>query len=137
LSFLLATRIADRAGLLNTMVFTHLPSNVLLLIVPLMPSFETAAGVLLLRHVLSQMDVPTRQAYAMALVAPEERPAAAGLTVSARALAQACAPFVSGATMAAAATGIPFLLAGGLKIAYDLALFLRFRLVLSLGGPAT
>ena len=129
LSFLLATRIADRVGLLNTMVFTHLPSNVLLVLVPFMPSFTAAASVLLLRHVLSQMDVPTRQAYTMALVAPEERPAAAGLTGSARALAQACAPFVSGATMAVAATGAPFFLSGGLKIVYDLALFFRFRRV--------
>ena len=128
-SFLVATRIAERFGLLNTMVFTHLPSNVLLLAVPLMPSFTSAAVLLLLRHVLSQMDVPTRQAYTMALVAPEERPAAAGFTGSARALAQACAPFVSGATMAVAATGAPFFLAGGLKIVYDLALYFRFRRV--------
>jgi MFS family permease len=129
ISFLLATRIAERFGLLNTMVFTHLPSNVLLVIVPFMPTFTAAAIVLLLRHVLSQMDVPTRQAYTMALVAPEERPAAAGLTGSARALAQACAPLVSGATMAVAATGVPFFLSGGLKIVYDLALFFRFRSV--------
>jgi len=129
LSFLVATRVAERVGLLNTMVFTHLPSNVLLLVVPFMPSFGTAAAVLLARHVLSQMDVPTRQAYTMALVAPEERPAAAGLTASARALAQACAPVVSGLTMAAAATPAPFLLAGGLKIVYDLSLFFRFRSV--------
>jgi MFS family permease len=129
LSFLVATRVAERVGLLNTMVFTHLPSNVLLLAVPFMPSFGAAAAVLLTRHVLSQMDVPTRQAYTMALVAPEERPAAAGLTASARALAQACAPVVSGLTMAAAATPAPFLLAGGLKIVYDLSLFFRFRSV--------
>jgi len=127
ISFLLAAPIADRFGMLNTMVFTHLPSNVLLLAVPLMPSFETAAGVLLLRHVLSQMDVPTRQAYTVALVAPEERPAAAGLAVSVRALAQACAPLVSGMTMAVAASGAPFFLCGGLKIVYDLALYARFR----------
>jgi len=129
LSFLVATRVAERVGLLNTMVFTHLPSNVLLLAVPFMPSFVTASAVLLARHVLSQMDVPTRQAYTMALVTPEERPAAAGLTASARALAQACAPVVSGLTMAAAATPVPFLLAGGLKIVYDLSLFFRFRSV--------
>ena len=135
LSFLVATRVAERVGLLNTMVFTHLPSNVLLLAVPFMPSFATAAAVLLARHVLSQMDVPTRQAYTMALVAPEERPAAAGLTASARALAQACAPVVSGLTMAAAATPVPFLLAGGLKIVYDLSLFFRFRSV-PLDDPA-
>jgi len=129
ISFLLATRIAERVGLLNTMVFTHLPSNLLLLVVPFMPTFTAAAAVLLLRHVLSQMDVPTRQAYTMALVAPEERPAAAGLTGSARALAQSFAPFVSGATMAVAASGVPFFLCGGLKVCYDLALFFRFRSV--------
>jgi MFS family permease len=127
LSFLVATRVAERFGLLNTMVFTHLPSNVLLLLVPLMPTFTAAAVVLLLRHVLSQMDVPTRQAYTMALVAPEERPAAAGLTGSARALAQACAPFIAGASMGVTATGLPFFFCGGLKIVYDLALFFRFR----------
>jgi hypothetical protein len=131
-SFLAASRIAERVGLLNTMVFTHLPSNVLLLLVPFMPSFASAAVVLLARHLLSQMDVPARQAYTVALVAPEERPAAAGLAVSVRALAQACAPALSGLTMAAA-TPAPFLLAGGLKIAYDLGLFLRFRRV-PLGG---
>jgi len=128
-SFLIAASMADRFGLLNTMVFTHIPSNLLLLLVPFCPSFGTAAGALLARHVLSQMDVPTRQAYTMALVAPEERPAASGLTVSARALAQACAPVVSGLTMAVAATPAPFLLAGGLKIVYDLSLLLRFRAV--------
>jgi predicted MFS family arabinose efflux permease len=128
-SFLLATRIADKFGLLNTMVFTHLPSNVLLLMVPLMKTFPLAALFLLLRHLLSQMDVPTRQAYTMALVAPEERPAAAGFTGSVRALAQACAPLVSGVAMATAATGTPFFLSGGLKIVYDLALFFTFRRV--------
>jgi predicted MFS family arabinose efflux permease len=125
-SFLAATWIAERVGLLNTMVFTHLPSNVLLLLVPFMPSFAAAAAALLARHLLSQMDVPARQAYTVALVAPEERPAASGFTASVRALAQACAPALSGLTMAAA-TPAPFLLAGGLKIAYDLALFFRFR----------
>jgi MFS family permease len=127
LSFLVATRVGERVGLLNTMVFTHLPSNVLLIAVPFMPSFGAAACVLLARHVLSQMDVPTRQAYTMALVTPGERPAAAGLTASTRALAQACAPFVSGLAMATAATPLPFVIAGGLKIVYDLSLFSRFR----------
>jgi hypothetical protein len=129
LSFLAASRVAERFGLLHTMVFTHLPSNVLLLLVPFMPTFGSAAAMLLARHLLSQMDVPTRQAYTMALVAPEERAAAAGFTVSVRALAQAAAPLFSGATMAAAATPLPFVLAGGLKIVYDLALFFRFRSV--------
>jgi predicted MFS family arabinose efflux permease len=136
LSFLVATRVAERVGLLNTMVFTHLPSNVLLLIVPFMPSFAAAGAVLLVRHLLSQMDVPTRQAYTIVLVAPDERPAASGLTVSARALAQACAPVVTGLTMAAAATPLPFLLAGGLKIVYDLSLLLRFRSVPLPGASA-
>ncbi len=136
LSFLVATRVAERVGLLNTMVFSHLPSNVLLLAVPFMPSFAAAGALLLVRHLLSQMDVPTRQAYTMALVAPDERPAASGLTVSARALAQACAPVVTGLTMATAATPLPFLLAGGLKIVYDLSLLLRFRSV-PLSEPST
>jgi MFS family permease len=129
LSLLAAARVAERVGLLNTMVFTHIPSNVLLLLVPFMPTFGAAAAMLLGRHVLSQMDVPTRQAFTMALVAPEERPAASGLTVSVRALAQACAPALAGVTMAVAATPVPFVLAGGLKIAYDLAVYLRFRRV--------
>jgi MFS family permease len=129
LSFLAAPSVADRIGLLNTMVFTHLPSNVLLLVVPLMPSFPTAAAALLVRHLLSQMDVPTRQAYVMALVAPAERPAAAGLTSSARALAQSVAPALSGLAMRTAGTALPFLFAGGLKIVYDLSLYRRFRSV--------
>lgn len=129
LSFLVATRVAERVGLLNTMVFTHLPSNVLLLLVPFMPSFVTAAAVLLARHLLSQMDVPARQAYTVALVAPDERAAAAGFTASVRALAQAAAPAVAGVTLAVAASPAPFLLAGGLKIVYDLSLFFRFRSV--------
>jgi hypothetical protein len=129
LSFLAASRVADRVGLLNTMVFTHLPSNVLLLAVPFMPTFPLAAAVLLARHVLSQMDVPARQAYTVALVAPEERPAAAGFTSSVRALAQSVAPALSGSAMVTAATGLPFFLAGGLKIVYDLSLYARFRKV--------
>ena len=129
LSFLAASRLADRLGLLNTMVFTHLPSNVLLLAVPFMPTFPSAAAVLLARHVLSQMDVPARQAYTVALVAPDERPAAAGFTTSVRALAQSIAPALSGTAMATAATGLPFFLAGGLKIVYDLCLYARFRKV--------
>ena len=129
LSFLVASRVADRVGLLKTMVFTHLPSNVLLLAIPFMPTFALAALVLLARHVLSQMDVPTRQAYTMILVSPDERPAAAGVTSSARALAQSVAPFLSGLALATAGTGLPFFCAGGLKIVYDLALYARFRSV--------
>ena len=129
LSFFVAARAAERFGLLRTMVFSHLPSNVLLLLVPLAGSFPVAAALLLARHLLSQMDVPTRQAYTMALVAPDERAAAAGFTTSARGMAQAVAPAFTGHALASAATGLPFFLAGGLKILYDLALYLRFRSV--------
>ncbi|MBI2321501.1 MAG: MFS transporter, partial [Chloroflexi bacterium] len=92
LSFFAAAPIARRIGLLNTMVFTHLPSNVLLMLVALMPSLELAAAMLLVRHLLSQLDVPTRQSYTMAVVAPDERSAAAGLTQVARTAAAAVAP---------------------------------------------
>jgi predicted MFS family arabinose efflux permease len=119
--------VAGRVGLLNTMVFTHLPSNVLLMLVPLAPSLPAAAALLFARHLLAQMDVPTRQAYAMALVAPDERAAAAGFTASARSLAQALAPALSGVALARAASGLPFYVAGGLKIVYDLILYFRFR----------
>src|SRR5262249_45887291 len=105
------------------------PSNVLIMLVPLMPSLPLAAVVLLTRQLLSQMDVPTRQAYTMALVAPDERSAAAGFTATARAIAQASAPIASGFAMAHAAMGLPFFLCGGLKIFYDLALYFRFRRV--------
>jgi MFS family permease len=126
-SFLVAARLAERFGLLQTAVFTHIPSNVLLMLVPLAPSFPVAAGLLLARHLLSQMDVPTRQAYTMALVDADERAATAGFTASARSLAAAVAPVFTGFALARAASGLPFFLAGGLKIVYDLALYFRFR----------
>ncbi len=129
LSFLLAAPIARRIGLLNTMVFTHLPSNVLLLLVPLMPSAALAVAVLLARHLLSQLDVPTRQSYTMAVVDPAERAAAAGLLAVARNGAAAVAPAFAGAALAVPALGLPFLVAGGLKITYDLALWALFRAV--------
>jgi MFS family permease len=130
LSSLAAARLAARFGLLRTMVFTHLPSNVLLLLVPLMPVLPLAVAVLLARFAISQMDVPTRQAYTMALVAPDERSAAAGITGVARTLGAAvssglAAPLVASAALAS----LPFFLAGGLKIAYDLLVFFRFRSV--------
>lgn len=127
LSFLAAAPITRRIGLLNTMVFTHLPSNVLLLLVPLMPTLELAVALLLARHLLSQLDVPTRQSFTMAVVTPDERAAAAGLTSVARNGAAAVAPVFAGATLAAPALGLPFLVAGGLKIAYDLAILAVFR----------
>jgi MFS family permease len=126
-SYLAAARIAKRFGLLNTMVFTHLPSNVLLALVPLMPTWELATLMLFLRHMLSQMDVPTRQAYTMALVAPEERAAAAGLTNAVRPAASSLAPLLSGIALQSALSGLPFIFAGGLKVIYDLALYFTFR----------
>jgi MFS family permease len=126
-SFLAAAPLARRIGLLNTMVFTHLPSNVLLMLVPLMPTLELAVVMLLARQLLSQLDVPTRQSYTMAVVDPDERAAAAGLSSVARNSALALAPAFAGATLAVPALGLPFLIAGSLKIAYDLALFAVFR----------
>jgi MFS family permease len=127
-SSLSASRIAARIGLVNTMVFTHLPSNVLLILVPLMPSLELAIGVLLLRYTLSQMDVPTRQSYVMAVVEPGERSAAAGVTGIARTTGAAISPALSAPLVASAGfTALPFLLAGGLKIVYDLMLWRAFR----------
>ena len=128
-SFLAAAPLARRIGLLNTMVFTHLPSNVLVMLVPLMPSLELAVVMLLARQLLSQLDVPTRQSYTMAVVDPDERAAAAGLSSVARTSALAVAPAFAGATLAVPALGLPFLIAGSLKIVYDLTLFAVFRKV--------
>jgi MFS family permease len=131
LSFLAAAPLARRIGLLNTMVFTHLPSNVLLALVAAMPTFPLAAVVLLARQVLSQMDVPTRQAYTMALVAPEERTAAASVTSLARSAGSASSPIVGGLLLQGPllALGLPFVLAGAIKVAYDLTLWAVFRRV--------
>ena len=128
-SFLAAPAIARRIGLLNTMVFTHLPSNFLLLLIPLVPSVEWAVTVLLLRHLLSQMDVPTRQSYTMAVVDPDERAASAGILSVARNSGAAVAPLFTGAILASPSIGLPFLLAGGLKVVYDLWIFAVFRKV--------
>ena len=121
---------AGRIGLLNTMVFTHLPSNVLLMLIPAMPSLEFAAACLLLRMSLSQMDVPTRQSYIVAVVDPEERTAAASLTNVARNVAQATTPALAGYAMEVLSLGLPFLLGGGLKIVYDLLLLAAFQTLL-------
>jgi MFS family permease len=126
-SFLAAARVAERIGLINTMVFTHLPSNVLLMAIPLAPSLPWAIGLILARHALSQMDVPTRQSYVVAVVDPEERVAAAGFTNIARNLAQATTPIVAGVAMQMVGLGVPFFVGGGLKIIYDLLLFRMFR----------
>jgi MFS family permease len=127
-SSLLAAPIAARIGLINTMVFTHLPSNVLLFIVPLMPTLPLAVGVLLLRYTLSQMDVPTRQSYVIAVVDPDERSAAAGITGIARTTGAAISPSISSVLVASASyAAVPFYLAGGLKIVYDLLMYRAFR----------
>ena len=126
-SFVAAARVAERIGLIRTMVFTHLPSNVLLMAIPFAPSLAWAIGLLLARHALSQMDVPTRQSYVVAVVDEDERIAAAGFTNIARNVAQAITPIVSGTAMQVIGLGVPFLLGGGLKIVYDLLLFAMFR----------
>jgi len=109
------------------MVFTHLPSNVLLLIVAFSPSLVWAVGLLLARFLLSQMDVPARQAYIVSIVPPEDRAAAVALTGAVRGVAQAFGPVLAGVAIGAAAFGLPFYAGGGLKILYDLALFGAFR----------
>jgi MFS family permease len=127
-SALLAARLAKSIGLINTMVFTHIPSNVLLILVPLMPTLPLAAAVLVLRSSISQMDVPTRQSYTMAVVEPEERSAASGVTTIARSVGAALAPTLAGALLGVPALiGVPFMLAGGLKIVYDLSLWRQFH----------
>lgn len=127
-SALLAARIARRFGLLNTMVFTHLPSNLLLILVPFMPNFPLALAVLLARFAISQMDVPTRQSYTMAVVRPEERSAAAGITGIARTTGAAISPSLAGALLANPATaGLVFVIAGAVKVGYDLLLYRAFR----------
>jgi MFS family permease len=126
-SALLASRLASRIGLVKTMVFTHLPSNILLLLVPLMPTLQLAILVLLLRFSISQMDVPTRQSYTMAIVRPEERSAAAGITGVARTTGAAIAPLFAGMLFARPLwINWPFLIAGTLKIGYDLLLYRAF-----------
>jgi MFS family permease len=128
LSALAAVPLARRIGLVNTMVWTHLPSNILLMGVPLMPSFGWAVTLLLLRHTISQMDVPTRQSYVNAVVPAEERSAANGVTGTARQLGTALAPLFAGPLLGVPAlASVPFFVAGGLKIVYDLTLWRGFR----------
>src|SRR5882762_1919327 len=127
ISALLASRLAARFGLLNTMVATHLPSNILLILVPLMPNLRLAALVLLVRFSISQMDVPTRQSYVMAVVSKEERSAAAGITGVARTTGAAISPLFVGLMFARPSwINVPFFLAGTLKILYDLLLYKEF-----------
>ncbi|HEY7660616.1 MAG TPA: MFS transporter [Actinomycetota bacterium] len=126
-SSIVAARIGARFGLLNTMVFSHLPSNVLLLFIPLMPSLGLAIALLLVRFSLSQMDVPTRQAYIAAMVDPEERTAAAAFTNTSRFVARPFGPAIGTALMTNVALGAPFVVAGALKAGYDLLLWRFFR----------
>ena len=123
----IAPRVAQRIGLLNTMVFTHIPANVCLILAALAPSLEISIALLFARSALSQMDVPTRVAYVMAVVTPPERAAAASFTAVPRSLAAAVSPSVGGALFAAGWLAAPLILCGALKIAYDLALWRAFR----------
>jgi MFS family permease len=126
-SALLASRLAARIGLVRTMVLTHLPSNILLLLVPLMPNVKLAVLLLLARFSISQMDVPTRQSYTISVVSPEERSAAAGITGVARTIGAAISPLFVGFMFARPALiNVPFYIAGGLKIVYDLLLYREF-----------
>ncbi|HYR89966.1 MAG TPA: MFS transporter [Terriglobia bacterium] len=127
LSALSASWMARRIGLINTMVFTHIPSNILLILVPLMPNLSLAIVMLLLRFSISQMDVPTRQSYTMAVVDSGERSAAGGVTSVARSAGSSLAPVFAGRLLSASMLNAPFFLAGGLKILYDVLLYCSFR----------
>jgi MFS family permease len=128
ISALLAARIAAKFGLINTMVYTHIPSSIFLMLVPLMPSLPLAIAVLLARFSISQMDVPTRQSYTMAVVAADERSAASGVTTIARSVGAALSPSLSGLLLSIPSLlSVPFFLCGGLKIVYDLILYRNFK----------
>jgi MFS family permease len=126
-SALAAATLAKRFGLINTMVFTHLPSNVLLILIPLMPNLTLAVTALLLRFAISQMDVPTRQSYTMAVVHPDERSAASGITTVARSIGAAISPLLAGYCLTNPdLISVPFFIAGGVKIVYDILLYRAF-----------
>ena len=128
LSALLAVRIARKIGLIKTMVFTHIPANILLILMPLMPSLSLAIALLMVRSSISQMDVPTRQSYTMAVVAPDERSAASGVTTIARSVGGALSPSLMGVFLSLPdMLSVPFFLAGSLKIIYDLWLYQSFH----------
>jgi len=126
-SYLVAVRIAGRYGLVNTMVYTHIPSSLCLILLPFAPDLGYAIVLLFLRSALSQMDVPTRSSYVMAIVTPAERPAAASITSVPRSLASAMSPFIAGYMLGVSTFGWPLLVAGSVKIAYDLLLLAMFR----------
>ena len=128
-SGLAAVPLAKKIGLINTMVWTHLPSNVLLMLVPLMPTLPLAIAALLARHLLAQMDVPTRASYLSAIIPAGERSAANGMTSTAKQLGTAVGPLIAGRLFGAAAmTGLPFFVGGTLKSIYDLMLWRAFRM---------
>ena len=128
-SQILSPRVAARIGLIRTMVYTHLPANLFLILAALMPSAALAIACLLLRMAVSQMDVPARQAFVMAVVSPEERAAASSVTNVPRSLAAGLAPLIAGALLDATSFGWPLVIGGALKAAYDLALLVQFRAV--------
>jgi MFS family permease len=127
ISALSASWLARRIGLINTMVFTHIPSNIILMLVPLMPNLQLSIAMLLLRFSISQMDVPTRQSYTMAVVDPAERSAAGGVTGVARSAGSSIAPAIAGRLLSASMYSAPFFVCGGLKILYDVLLYRSFR----------
>jgi len=126
-SFMLAARIAERIGLINTMVYSHLPSNLMTMSIPFMPNLAMSSAVYMGRSLLSQMDVPTRQSYVMAIVEPEERSRVAGLINLPRSLTSAIGPTITGFVMQFLGPSLPFLLAGGVKAFYDIALYFNFK----------
>jgi predicted MFS family arabinose efflux permease len=129
ISYLIAVPIADRIGLINTMVFTHLPSNLFLILIPFAPDLATAIGLLLARSALSQMDVPTRASYVMAVVTPEERPAAASITAVPKTFAWAAGSIISGYLLTLSSFGWPLLVGGVVKGVYDILLLIKFQKV--------
>lgn len=129
ISFLAASALSARIGLINTMVFTHIPANLCLIALPFASTLEIAIALMLVRGLLSQMDVPTRTSYVMAVVTPEERPAAAAFTAIPRSLATAIAPVLSGWMLALSGFGWPLIIGGTIKIVYDVGLLAMFRKV--------
>ena len=122
-----AGRLADRIGLINTMVYTHLPSSLLLILVPFMPGLYWAVGILIVRSSIASMDVPARQAYLVSIVKPNERSGAIAVSGAVRGMAAAAGPVITGAAIQAAALGLPFVLGGVIKSLYDLGLYIGFR----------
>jgi predicted MFS family arabinose efflux permease len=126
-SYPVAAWLSKRIGLINTMVFTHIPANLFLILAALSPNLYVALGFLLIRAALSQMDVPARSSYVMAVVTPAERTAAASVTAVPRSLASSIGPTFAGMLLATPFSGLPLVMCGALKIVYDLALLMSFR----------